>query len=298
MRELFDEYQWNKNVRLLPHDYHKIPGLYNFMHSSQTQASKPTPPHYHSDIIEFHFLVKGQRQTTVVDEKYTIIGNEMLLTFPYEMHQTSGAVQSPCEFYAFQIGVRDKEHLLGLEPGASRLLAERLLALPYRHLAISSLHLRILKKAAEHLFSSDPSHYLIGAQYLSCLLFEVCDCPPSTAGQPSTPADTPIHQVVSYIGQNFSEDLRLQQLAELSGYSLSRFKSKFKEEVGFTPSEFITRQRIEYARQQLELTDQPLTEIGIDAGFMTSNYFSMVFKKYVGCTPSSYRKIRKLRKPG
>ena len=103
-------------------------------------------------------------------------------------------------------------------------------------------------------------------------------------------SDTPIQKVVSYIDGHFREELSLEQLADVSGYSLSRFKMKFKEEVGITPAEFLTRRRVEYAKQQLELTSRPIIDIAFDTGFSSSNYFCSVFKKYVYCSPLSYRR--------
>ena len=65
LREIFDEYCWEKHKQVLTFDFHQIVGLKNFAHWNINHASKPTPLHYHSDIVEIHCLAKGTRETTV-----------------------------------------------------------------------------------------------------------------------------------------------------------------------------------------------------------------------------------------
>lgn len=288
LREIFDEYCWEKHKQVLTFDFHQIVGLKNFAHWNINHASKPTPLHYHSDIVEIHCLAKGTRETTVGNNHYIITGNELFITFPYELHQTTASAESPCEFYGFQIDLKEKQSLLGLDAKYSRFLADMLTSLPNRHLKVTSTGIHMLKKAFEGLQSKNTARYYAGVQYLCCFLFELQNLKPVT--EEEAHSDTPIQKVVSYIDGHFREELSLEQLADVSGYSLSRFKMKFKEEVGITPAEFLTRRRVEYAKQQLELTSRPIIDIAFDTGFSSSNYFCSVFKKYVYCSPLSYRR--------
>ena len=87
------------------------------------------------------------------------------------------------------------------------------------------------------------------------------------------------------------EKLTLEYLSEIAGYSLSRFKIKFKENIGTSPAEFITMQKIEYAKAVLLQKPESITNLALSLGFSSSNYFSYVFRKYTGRTPSEYRKL-------
>lgn len=288
MREIFDEYCWEKHKKILTSDVHQIPGLRNFAYWNQNHASKPTPLHYHSDIIEIHCLLKGTRETTVDNKHYKIAGNQLFITFPYELHQTSTSAESPCEFYGLQIDLKNRQQLLGLDSQYSSFLADTLSALPKRHLKMDSQGITMLKKAFDCLQSADKIHFYTGVQYLCCFLFELQNLKAVDSAQSCY--DTPISRAVTYINENFRQEIRLEQLADISGYSLSRFKIKFKDEVGITPAEFLNQRKIEYAKQQLELTDRSITDIAFDTGFSSSNYFCSVFKKYVFCSPLNYRR--------
>jgi YesN/AraC family two-component response regulator len=64
----------------------------------------------------------------------------------------------------------------------------------------------------------------------------------------------------------------------------------FSQEVGQTLIDYLTLKRIDEAKRMLRQTDKLLFEIASEVGYKDSRYFSFVFKKIAGCTPSDYRK--------
>ena len=129
-----------------------------------------------------------------------------------------------------------------------------------------------------------------GVQYLTCFLFSLQSRQPVSKRQ-QREIDTGIQKSIEYIREHIHETIRLEELAGVSGYSLSRFKYKFKHEIGITPAEYITLQKIELAKTRLTQTDVSITELAYSLGFSTSNYFSSVFKKIISCTPREYRRL-------
>ena len=83
-------------------------------------------------------------------------------------------------------------------------------------------------------------------------------------------------------------------VAGLSGYSLSRFKTRFREETGQTPALYITALRVERAKLELERTDQSVTDIAFNLGWSSGNYFCTVFKKLTGVSPLTYRRQNRM----
>jgi AraC-like DNA-binding protein len=63
----------------------------------------------------------------------------------------------------------------------------------------------------------------------------------------------------------------------------------FKAATGLSPNDFLQRHRIEVAREQLANPRRTITNIAMSTGFNSSQYFSNVFQKYCGMTPSEYR---------
>jgi two-component system response regulator YesN len=64
----------------------------------------------------------------------------------------------------------------------------------------------------------------------------------------------------------------------------------FSQEVGQTFVEYLTNKRISEAKRMLRQTDKRSSEIAFAVGYKDPHYFSFVFKKVVGCTPSEYRR--------
>ena len=106
-----------------------------------------------------------------------------------------------------------------------------------------------------------------------------------------SPQPDSIEAAIAYIRRHLSEPILLEDAAASCGLSLSRFKVRFKEATGDTPREYINRLKIERAKLLLRC-GQSVTETALDLGFATPSYFSVIFKKYAGCSPSAYLALR------
>ena len=60
-----------------------------------------------------------------------------------------------------------------------------------------------------------------------------------------------------------------------------------------SPMEYLSKIRIDHAKELLLTTYKPVTDIAFECGFNDSNYFSKTFRNSVGCTPKNYRQERK-----
>ena len=101
-----------------------------------------------------------------------------------------------------------------------------------------------------------------------------------------------IEAVRSYISQNYSQNLTLNDVAELVHISPFYFSKLFKEKTGQNFIEYLTATRMEQAKQELEKTSLSVKEICMNVGYSDPNYFSRSFKKYAGMTPLEYRELR------
>ena len=95
------------------------------------------------------------------------------------------------------------------------------------------------------------------------------------------------------IGDLFLRKIGLEELAAHFKYSASHFSMLFQKETGSSPINYFLRLKIQKACQYIELTDLKLQDIATAIGFEEPAYFSRLFTKIMGMTPSAYRKQEK-----
>lgn len=100
-----------------------------------------------------------------------------------------------------------------------------------------------------------------------------------------------IQDCVTYIDLHYNENLTLKKLSEHLNLNSSYLSTLFKKELGKTVTDYITQTRIKQALLLLNSTRQSMGDVANQCGFDDINYFSRIFKKYQGMSPSSYRKM-------
>lgn len=100
-----------------------------------------------------------------------------------------------------------------------------------------------------------------------------------------------IQQCINYIEFHYTENLTLDVITHELNVSKCYLSNLFKKEVGITITDFIHKTQLHHALKLLNTTHLPIHDIAVQCGFDDINYFSRVFKKYQGQTPSSYRKM-------
>jgi len=101
--------------------------------------------------------------------------------------------------------------------------------------------------------------------------------------------DSRIYHSLAYIHKNYAHDLNIEELAAQEHLSPSRFRALFKERTGLSPMDYLTALRINHARQLMSQTELTMREIADMVGYEDQLYFSRIFKKRTGFTPSAYR---------
>lgn len=93
-----------------------------------------------------------------------------------------------------------------------------------------------------------------------------------------------------YIYENFREKITMQDICTALGRTKSAICPSFKKKYGKTVMDYLTELRIDEAKKMLLETDMTVSEISDDIGFSDTSYFSKVFFKIVGTSPSQYRR--------
>ena len=99
-----------------------------------------------------------------------------------------------------------------------------------------------------------------------------------------------IDMAIAYFNEHYSESISIEEYAEKNHVSTSWFIRNFKLYVGSTPMQFILQKRICNAEALLLNTEYNINEIAQIVGYDNALYFSRMFKKIKGISPSEYRK--------
>jgi len=99
-----------------------------------------------------------------------------------------------------------------------------------------------------------------------------------------------VRKAMRFIDEHFAENISVKDVADEVCVSESYFKSIFKKGSGYSYSEYLTRVRMEKAKELLHTAEKSVTEIALDIGFHTPNSFSSLFRREIGMSPSQYKK--------
>lgn len=102
-------------------------------------------------------------------------------------------------------------------------------------------------------------------------------------------AVTIIEKAKTYINENFKKDISLDLVSREVDISPYYFSKLFKQETGNNFIEYLTDVRLRNARELLKNSQYSIKEICSESGYSDPNYFSRIFKKYEGVTPSEFR---------
>ncbi|RYG66377.1 AraC family transcriptional regulator [bacterium] len=136
--------------------------------------------------------------------------------------------------------------------------------------------------------------YQLSAKYrLWCLIVQLAawreETPESTRGGKSRE----IADALQFCEANFSRDLSVEQLADITNFSGSHFTRLFKQEVGMAPAAYLRHLRLQHGQKLLRETLHAVADIAQLCGFTDATGFSRAFQKSFGVSPIAYRKTNK-----
>ena len=280
-----DVYTYTDNTIILTRNQLRIPGLHVFGWHDSNASLKDLKPHYHKNCLEISFFLKGAITFSVHGKNYTMYGGDAFRTLPEDIHGTNSIPISPGEMIWMQLDISDPTDFLFLSPEAARelILSWQTIEQPRIHtdkrfsMALAGQLIRQIKSG------ESARHRHAFCSIVVSFLYQLLTFAEKTADIISPD----IHRACMYIEEHLAEPISISRLAEISCLSESHFKYKFRRSLGVTPGNYINQKRIELIKQELT-RHTSLTTLSMEWGFSSSAYFSTVFKKYTGMSPSAW----------
>lgn len=280
-----DVFEWEPQRKVLIEEQLHIPGLHTMGWSKLTNAGIMLPPHYHKDCIEIAFDFTGKHLFNTGGTDYYAIGGDVVFHGKDVVHSNNSTPMSIGELVWFQLDMTAKNNFLFLNSEASKKLINELNSVK---LMLIKTDNKLIRKIARVLV--DEMHAYDGtcnslaiASYLVVFLQEVLQFEKSEYNRSSDD----MVKACRYVDEHIKENIPLADIAKEVGLSLSQFKFKFKSQMGITPRTYINERKIEAIKSELG-RGKTYTEISNEYGFCNSAYFTAVFKKYTGFTPTEY----------
>lgn len=163
--------------------------------------------------------------------------------------------------------------------------------LPVIHGADATPYIAILQEIDELALSSDYIRDMRINERLNSLLTLLMAFPWHQGSRSSLPKKMEVSQAKAYIDEHYMEKLSLEDVAKAFFIDKHYLARLFKQQYGVTLVAYVQQVRITHAKRFLRFTDKSIEDIGVMCGFDELNYFSRVFKKLEGVTPSEFRKL-------
>jgi len=247
---------------------------------------KPLPvtmpvSHYHS-YYEIYYLAKGNVRYFIDNTTYDMSPGDSVLIPPNIIHTTSVIDDGASErlliwFTADFLEKKEDDHIFD--------------CFKKHHIKNIVTFKNILSSIETEYHDNDKfSKELIKAQLIT-LLIKLSRMSSDFFDEIKAPSF--IQRISNYIGENYANEITLDNLSKEFSISKSHLSRLFKTSTGFGINEYITIVRIKNAERLILSTKLPVTEIATRCGFNDSNYFSSVFKKIKGVCPLKFRNDNK-----
>lgn len=266
----------------------------NKLHLLAAQVSY-SQPHWHES-PELIVIYQGAYSVSVGFNEYTITSPGIAFISKDEIHSTRALEEgSAMVIVQFGRGLFDEHH----KPPVCALNSSQERYRPYmRDIAAHIYKIIRVQIERKNSFAVLAQIYLL-LELIADIALEVdLNLQHSGAPSPNTAASDTIAQrskyyrlrlALDYINRNYEQDLTLEQVAEVAHMSYFHFSRMFKQFCQRSFVEYLTVTRLNHATSLLRYTSLPIHEVAERSGFHDYKQFSLVFKKYMGKSPTSYR---------
>ena len=242
----------------------------------------------------FHYVISGTG-TLMSDDSagrthtYQIRSGQGFMIFPKQVNTYIADEKLPWEYAWVEFdGLKAKESLE---------MAGLTMDSPIYHPGARDLSLELKNEMLYIAQHSDQSPFhLIGHLYL--MLDYLTRSSSKRLIQTGKIRDFYIKEAISFIEQNFQNDISVEDIAGFCNLNRSYFGKIFRDTLGKSPQEFLISYRMSKAAELLKLTELSVGDISSAVGYLNQLHFSRAFKKIYGTSPRQWRNENKAVKSG
>ncbi|MDQ1909054.1 AraC family transcriptional regulator [Paenibacillus sp. GD4] len=240
------------------------------------------PIHRQHGYTEFIWLhtIQGKGRLLLDAAEYVLEPNMGMLIYPGVAHKYH-SLEEPWETHWIAF------HGFGIRPLLQKLLMTKSKVYRLQNAQLLERHIHDIFTAA------CSKHHDIGLNTTGKLYNFLLDLPSCVVDE-RTPANTAayslLNQVQEYMEQHYDRNISLSEMAGAAGISHQYLCRIFKQTMQMTPTAYLTKLRLQKAKELLLERDVTITQAGRSVGFWDTSYFCAVFKQHEGITPLDYKR--------
>lgn len=256
------------------------------------------PVHWHKEIEIIYYpkssAVSDSPITEISGKEYSLNPGDILLVWQGELHRTiKNAAKRLIGFQFDSALLQSLNDFIPYIPKLRRL-----------HLLKCSEHPDLLQSLSEYLDKicnldkDQDSFYRVRKiinllEFMTVLCREADNAYDKSAYTPDSINSEALYKIQKscvYINKNCNQDLSLNDVASMAGFSPNYFSRMFKETTGYNFVEYLMIERVRKAQRYLGDDSIPITEVAYLSGFKSISTFNRVFHQIKNCSPSQFRK--------
>ena len=249
------------------------------------------PSHWHND-VELIWVLSGRMQYNINGETIWLKKNEGVFINARQMHFGFSASKEECDFLCVLL----HPLLLCVTPAY-----EQDFVLPLiRHPAMPYLHLRWEIPWQKQIGFQIQTMYSVrrkpeAPMKIQAAFMEIWTSLYQHMSSFDTQKVRPeaqlaiVKKMIGFIQQNYGKKLSLASIAASGSVGQSKCCKLFAKYLGQSPNRYLTRYRLNKSMELLKTTDLPIIEIAAETGFCTGSYYTEIFHKWIGKSPTEFR---------
>ncbi|BDI30502.1 hypothetical protein CCAX7_25530 [Capsulimonas corticalis] len=244
-------------------------------------------PHTHH-VWEFYVQAAGECRWQSGDRVYTLSPGGLFAVAPEILHTMH---DKPARRHHFYYAAIDLTRVFARLPALEEVWSARSIVFTPRAESMTASFQQLIREVSVDLPYRTP-----GIQRaLDTLVVEATRV---ARGAPTAGSLSSLHPAVwrakELLDYRCQEPWKLHDLARMCGLSANYLVERFTADIGMPPRRYLLQVRIHQAREMLTRTDLPISDIGLELGFGSSQHFTVAFTKATGEAPLKYRQARRL----
>lgn len=251
-------------------------------------------PHWHSS-IEIIMPVENYYDVKIANKDYRINPGEIFFIPPRELHELIAPPDGVRFIFLFNINVLAQ--LKGFAAIQSMLSLPLHITKDTHPLVYNETYQSLLDMCKEYISGNPYSELSIFSLLINMLIslyenhIQTTDLFQNVNVNKHQEYVAKFGNLLEYIDTHYTEDLTLEDMADIIGFSKYHFSRLFKQYTNFTFCDYLKHRRIQAAEMLLEQPEYSITEVALQAGFPSISTFNRIFKEYKNCTPTEFRNM-------